>query len=195
MRKKLKTGLILFLLTLSGCGLFDLRDAESPVESRSNFIPPTSPDIVISNLVSAISERNITNYLQCFVDSNFSEKRFSYVADANSASQYPILRFWTLTNERYYFTNVISSTPNSGTSALFLSDMVINNTSDTAIVDSDYLLRFDHTKQNVSKTLKGQFRLIMAADSRNLWSIYKWIDFRKTPSDTTWSTLKANFSN
>ena len=73
--------------------------------------------------------------------------------------------------------------------------MVINNTSDTAIVDSDYLLRFDHTKQNVSKTLKGQFRLIMAADSRNLWSIYKWIDFQKTPSDTTWSTLKANFSN
>ncbi len=183
------------MFTLAGCDLFKLRDAENPVVSRSNFTPPTSPDIVIANLESAIAERNITNYLACFVDSTFSTKRFSYTADANSASQYPILRFWTLNNERYYFTNVISSTPNSGTSALFLTNLVMNNTSDTAIVDSDYLLRFDHTKQNVSKTLKGSFRFIMAADSRNLWSIHRWIDFQKIPTDTTWSTLKANFSN
>lgn len=183
------------MLLISGCGLFKLRDAENPVSPRSNFIPPTSPDLVIANLESAIAERNLINYLECFVDTNFSTKRFSFTADAQSINQYPIFTFWTLNNERYYFSNVSSSTPNQGTSALFLSNMVLNNTTDTAIFDADYLLRFDHTKQNVSKTLKGQLRFVMAADSRNLWSIHRWIDFQKSPTDTTWSVLKANFNN
>jgi hypothetical protein len=59
----------------------------------------------------------------------------------------------------------------------------------------DYLLRFDHQKTNVAKTLSGKLRFVMVINSKNLWAISNWIDFKSVDSDTTWSVLKANFSN
>jgi hypothetical protein len=84
--------------------------------------------------------------------------------------------------------------PNA-TSNVFFSNPNLNTLSDSAVYDADYLLRVDHQKTNVAKTLKGKIRLVLSADSRNLWSIHKWIDFQSTSNDTTWSVLKANFSN
>lgn len=191
MRKKSKI-LILLLIIIAGCGL---RDVENPVDPRSNFVPPTSPDLVITNFQSAIIERNINNYISCFVDSNFSTRRFLYTADAASQSQYQIFRFWNLNNERYYFTNLSSLTPSQSVSNLLLSNIVFSPSSDTAVFDADYVIRFEHTKQNVPKIFQGKFRFIMASDSRNLWSVHSWTDFKKTDQDTTWSVLKANFSN
>ncbi len=184
-----------FVIFVAGCGLFNLRDAENPVDPRSNFIPPTTPDIVITNFVSAITERNLNNYLQCFVDSNFSTRRFSFTADALSQQQYPIFRYWNLNNERYYFTSLISQTSPSATSYLFLSNVIINPSSDTSVYDADYLLRFDHNAANIPHTLKGKMRLILGVDTRNLWSIHNWIDLANPSGDTTWSFIKAGFSN
>jgi hypothetical protein len=191
LQKRNKILILLFVL-ISGCGL---RDVEAPVDPRSNFIPPTSPDIVITNIQSAIIERNINNYISCFVDSNFSTRRFTYTADASSLSQYPIFRFWLLNNERYYFTSLTSLTPAQSISNLLFSNIVFTPSSDTAVFDADYVIRFEHIKQNVPRVFQGKLRFLMAADSRNLWSIYNWTDFKRTESDTTWSVLKANFSN
>jgi len=182
-------------LYVTGCGLFNLRDAENPVDPRSNFIPPTTPDIVITNFISAITERNLNNYLQCFVDSNFSARRFSFSPDALSQQQYPIFRYWNLNNERYYYTSLISQTSSSATSYLFLSNVIVNPSSDTSVYDADYLLRFDHNVTSIPRTLKGKMRLIIGVDSRNLWSIHNWYDLTNTAADTTWSFLKAGFSN
>lgn len=184
--------LILLFLFVSGCGL---RDVEAPVDPRSNFVPPTSPDLVITNFQSAIIERNINNYISCFVDSNFSARRFQYTADATSIAQYPIFRFWNLNNERYYFTSLASLTPNQSISNLLLSNIIFSPSSDTAVFDADYVVRFEHTKQNVPRIFQGKLRFVMASDSRNLWSIHNWTDFKRNDSDTTWSILKANFSN
>ena len=54
---------------------------------------------------------------------------------------------------------------------------------------------WDSATEIVAKTLKGNIRLILSADSRNLWSIHRWIDIQATAADTTWSVLRANFSN
>lgn len=180
---------------ITGCGLFNMRDSENPVDPRSNYTPPTSPDILLGNFLASISEKNLNNYLLCFLDSNFSTRRFSFIADANALVKYPVLRFWNLNNERYYFSSIVSQTPVGNSSNLSLSNIIFNPTSDTVIMDADYLLRFDHLKQNVPKTVKGKMRLIMCSDSRNLWSIYNWTDFQNPNQDTTWSILKANFSN
>ncbi len=195
LKKSIKIFAVLFFIFVSGCGLFNLRDAENPVDPRSNFIPPTTPDIVITNFISAITERNLTNYLQCFVDSNFSTRRFSYSPDALSQQQYSIFRFWNLNNERYYYTSLISQTSSSATSYLFLSNVIVNPSSDTSVYDADYLLRFDHNLTNIPRTLKGKMRLVIGVDTRNLWSIHNWIDLANPAADTTWSYLKANFSN
>ncbi|TRZ63943.1 hypothetical protein D4R20_03490 [bacterium] len=191
---KNKIFLSLFIL-IQGCGLFGLREAQIPVEPRSNFIPPTSPEIVLTNLIFAVTEKDVNNYMQCFVDSAYSVKRFSYTADVTSQIQYPVFMNWQLYNERTYFNNLLALTQSQSISALNFSSNTVNLIADTAIFDSDYELNFNHQKTTVAKTLKGKIRLIMSSDSRNLWSVHRWIDFRNLSNDTTWSVLKANFSN
>ncbi|MBI5403227.1 MAG: hypothetical protein HY959_07480 [Ignavibacteriae bacterium] len=188
---------ILFLLALlySGCGLFGLRDVETPTEPRSTFTPPTTPDIVLSNLTNAIIDKDINNYLQCIVDTATSTKKFVYTADIASQIQYPVFQNWQLVNERNYFYNLLALTGAQSTSLLFASNVITNTYSDSAVYDMEYLLRFDHQKTTVAKTLTGKLRFIMVMNSKNLWAISRWIDFKSVESDTTWSVLKANFSN
>jgi hypothetical protein len=172
-----------------------IRDAELPVTSRTTFIPPTSPDLVIINLQFSIIEKDVDNYMKCFVDTNYSNRVYSYVPDVTSGIQYPIFRFWNTTNEKSYYTNVLSDIDPTSTSNLFFSGANWISATDTATFDADYLLRLDHQNTSVAKTLKGKIRLILSADSRNLWSIHKWIDIQSLSTDTTWSVLRAKFTN
>jgi len=185
----------ILIVLVSGCGLFNTRDVEPPTDPRSNYMPPTTPDIVIINMQFAIAEKNLNNYLSSFVDTNYSSRSFTYYADVNSQIQYPIFSNWQLSNEKTYFTNLLSLTNSQSNSNLFLSNEVLTVTLDTAVYDSDYLLRFEHQRTTVSQTLSGKLRFIMASDSRYLWSIHTWMDFKDDDNDTTWSVLKANFSN
>ena len=172
-----------------------LRSDEAPTTSRTTFVPPTSPDLVIVNLQFSVIEKDVNNYMACFVDTGYSVRRYTYVPDVISQIQYPIFQNWKLTNEKTYFNSMLSLTDPNATSNVFFSAPTLSTLSDTAVYDADYLLHVDHQKTNVAKTLKGKIRLILSSDSRNLWSIHKWIDFQSTSNDTTWSVLKANFSN
>lgn len=181
-----------FGISLYSCSL---RDAESPVTSRSTYYPPTTPELVTVNLMYSIIEKDKDNYMKCFVDTSYSLRRYTYEPDAVSGNQYPIFRNWNLSNEKSYYTSLLSLTNAGGTSNLFFSNSNLNSFGDTAFFDAEYLLHFDHQKTNVAKTLKGNIRLILSADSRNLWSIHRWKDIQVTSADTTWSVLRANFSN
>jgi hypothetical protein len=192
--KKFKI-IILFLFLIQGCGLFNTREVEQPVDPRSNFIPPTAPEIVIVNFITAITEKNLNNYMACFVDTTYSTRKFSYTADIASQIQYPVFRYWNLSYENSYFTNLRSLTNPASSSNLFLSNEIVTTTIDTVVYDSDYLLHVEHQKQAVAQTVKGKLRLVLSADSRNLWSIHRWIDYKVNDGDTTWSVLKANFTN
>jgi len=192
--KKFKI-IILFLFLIQGCGLFNTREVEQPVDPRSNFIPPTAPEIVIVNFITAITEKNLNNYMDCFVDTTYSTRKFSYTADIASQIQYPVFRYWNLSYENSYFTNLRSLTNPASSSNLFLSNEIVTTTIDTVVYDSDYLLHVEHQKQAVAQTVKGKLRLVLSADSRNLWSIHRWIDYKVNDGDTTWSVLKANFTN
>jgi hypothetical protein len=183
-----------FALSTYSCAL---RDAESPITSRTTFVPPTSPDLVIVNLQFAVIEKDLYNYMACFVDTSYSTRRYSYTPDVASGIQYPtIFRFWNLSSEKTYFTSLLSLTDPASASNIFFSNSEWNTFgADTAFYDAEYLLRVDHIRNTVAKTLKGKIRLILASDSRNLWSIHRWIDIQSTITDTTWSVLRANFSN
>jgi hypothetical protein len=187
--------LVLLAVLISGCGLFGLRDVEIPTEPRSTFTPPTTPDIVLSNLSNAIIDKDINNYIQCIVDTSSTAKRFVYTADISSQIQYPVFQNWQTVNEKNYFYNLLSLTNVQSTSLLFVTNVITNTYSDSAIYDMEYLVRFDHQKTNVAKTLTGKLRFILVVNTKNLWAISRWIDFKAVDSDTTWSVLKANFSN
>ncbi|MFZ1320515.1 MAG: hypothetical protein WAT71_03080 [Ignavibacteria bacterium] len=187
--------LIIFFLLYSGCGLFETRTVEPPTEVRSTFTQPTSPDIVLANLNFAITEKNLDNYMRCLVDSNFSTKRFKFIPDAVSQTAYPVFLNWNLSSERIYFSNLISSTEENSSTNLFLSNINFNTGIDSAVIDSDYILVFNHNRQNIAKVTKGRLRFVMSPDVRSLWSIHSWSDFINDNNDTTWSVLKANMFN
>jgi hypothetical protein len=168
---------------------------QTPSQPRSTFQQPTSPDIVISNLNFSIAEKNVDNYMRCFVDSAFSSRRFRFIPDAVSAASYPVFQEWNLASERFYYNNLVSLTDENASSNLFLSNVSLIAGIDSAVVDSDYILVFNHNRQNMAKITKGKLRFIMSPDSRSLWSIHSWLDFIENSSDTTWSNLKANFVN
>lgn len=194
MLKRVNQILLFSFLSYIGCGLFSSRTVEPPSEPRSTYIQPTSPDIVLTNLNFSIAEKNLDNYLRCLIDPNFSERVFRFFPDAVSQSAYPVFLTWNLTNERNYYSNLISFTDETASSNLFLSNTTINTGIDSAIIDSDYILVYEHNKQNVAKIVKGKLRFIMGIDARSLWSIHSWYDFINDNNDTTWSVLKANFN-
>jgi len=191
-----RTAVIILLLYLAvsmySC---QLREAEAPVTSRTTFVPPTSPDLVMVNLQFSVIEKDVNNYMACFVDTSYSSRRYSYVPDVVSQIQYPIFRYWNITNEKTYFSSLLSLTDPNSISSLEFPNQTLNTFGDTAFFDADYTLQVEHQKTNVAKILKGKIRLIIGSDSRNLWSIHRWIDFKSNNSDTTWSVLRANFSN
>lgn len=189
------TFLIIFVSFLNSCGLFDTRDVEPPIDPRSNFIPPTSPELVLVNLQFAIAEKNIDNYMKCFVDSTFAGVSYRFFADAPTQIQFPILTGWNINNERIYYTNLVSATSIESSSNLFLSNFTMTQGIDSAIYDAEYLLAFNHNRNVIPKTSKGKLRFVLVPDSRSLWGIKTWNDFKIEESDTTWSYLKASFVN
>ncbi|MGA2669415.1 MAG: hypothetical protein ABSF32_10965 [Ignavibacteria bacterium] len=182
----------LLLVLVHGCGIFETRNPESPSNTRSTYIPPTTPDAVISNLTYSIEEKNSTNYVR-----NLSSVLYIYVPDSKALALYgQIFQNWNVNSEKFYFDNLVAQTNKDASSNLFLSN--VNTTlisSDSAITQAGYIIVFQHNRNNIPKSAVGNFRLTMKADENNLFSILKWEDFRKNDTDFTWSELKANFSN
>ena len=193
MHRKYKYFVIaIILMLMHGCGIFDTRSPQQPTNTRSTYVPPTSPSDVISNLTFSIEEKNTDNYIR-----NLSTSVYTYVPDSKSQSQYfQTFQNWNVNSERSYFNNILAQMDPNASSNLFLS--LLNTTlisSDSAVTTADYIVVFQHNRTNIPKSAVGNFRLIMKADQNNLFYITKWEDFRKNDTDFTWSELKANFSN
>ena len=195
-----KTPLALLLcfavtLALASCGLLETREPQPPAQTSSTYIPPTSPSLVIDNIINAIRERNTDNYIRCLVDSNFSDKRFSFVPTQEAQSKYAIkFNGWSVSSERGYFESLKSQTPSSGTTLLFFSSQKFQSVqSDSALFTGTYDVVFQHTVSGVPQEAKGTLQFYMATDRNRLWMIYRWVDIQ-SGSDFSWSELKGRFS-
>lgn len=181
-------------LTLTACGILETRTPQPPAQTSSTFVPATSPDTVLGNLINAVRERNTDNYIRCFVDSNFSDKRFSFVPTQEAQSKY-VNKFnsWSLSSERGYFENLKSQTPSTATSLLFFSSQKFESVqSDSALFTGAYDLVFQHDQSGVPQEAKGTLQFYMATDRNKLWMIYRWVDLQ-TGSDFSWSEMKGRF--
>lgn len=182
---------ILFLFVIfSGCDLFSTRPPEDPYRQRTNFIQPTTPDIVITNFKNSIEEYSVDNYIKCLIDTSFSDKIFEFIPSAETDRT--IFIGWNRESERQYLINL--GKPPFGNAGLILSnEEIINVTSDLVVYNYDYSLYFPHNHPNITKSFSGNLQFYIAVDRNRNWGIYKWLDF-KTVSTNTWSYLKAFFS-
>lgn len=199
--KMLKYIFILFciIFLLSSCDFFATRIPESPDTGGGSFNVPLDPETVINNFKSAVNEKNMQNYLQCFSDSNRNKMTFYFIPTAEVMAIYPtIFQNWSIENEKRYFSSMINSMANEIFPELTLStNSFQSKLPDSAIFISDYYLKIRTKSSSVPDEYKGRIQLTISIDNSGLWSISRWIDtkIQDDSINSTWSLAKALFSN
>lgn len=185
---------IVIILSLTGCDLFETRQAEEPERPRADFQPATTPDQLIQNLINSFKEKDVQSYISCLADSSFTEKKFQFIPSGGASSQFPSLADqWNVKSEEQYFNNVRSSV--QGELPITLS---ITSTSppsqqgDSLIFIGNYLLNIPFIDAALPLMYQGDLKLSMVRDSRSLWVIYLWQDTKSTDAPS-WSELKGRF--
>ncbi len=180
---------------LQGCDLFDTRDPEPPASGSSKFVPPTSPDLVLSNLESAVGEKNTENYIRCLVDTLNSSQRFLFIPSAAAAGRYTAtFSTWSLQAERSYFSALKTFTGASGASSLHLTGSFSILSTDSAVYEGRYDLLFRHGVSGVAENVSGTVQFVLHADRGSIWSISRWTDI-PVADQTSWSEWKGRFAN
>ena len=180
---------------LASCSLFETRDPEPPFTGSSTFVPPTSPELVLENLKSAVSERNETNYIRCMPDTLSTGRSFLFLPTASAAARYAsVFSSWSLASEKAYFSALVALTPAASTSVLSLNGNFQLLGSDSAVYQGDYQLVCPHGVGGIAETVRGSLQFVLASDRTSFWSIVRWID-SPIGNEASWSELKGRFAN
>jgi hypothetical protein len=183
---------VLCILFFSGCELFTTRDPELPDQGRSNFQIATEPEIVIENLKNSFFDKNVQNYVACFIDSSFSSRRFLFQPSGEVISQYQFLaEGWDVSDEQRYFSSVIASINPDFPLTLTFGNESYSRTGDTVVYSATYFINLP-INQPESDNYQGNLRFNLVNDSRSIWSIYFWQDI-KLPDLQSWSELKGKY--
>lgn len=191
---RLVSGLALGLV-LSGCGLFQTRDPESPVTSSGVNPPASTPEMVLSNFIGAVQQKNLQDYRKLFSDTLTGTKAFVFVPTADATVRYgSVFSHWSSSSESQYFSNVLASLQTSSYPSLaFLNQSIVRFQSDSAIISTEYLLIMPHKLTTVPTTFTGRADFYAAPDKNQSWTIYRWVDFT-TKRDSSWSDCKGAFA-
>jgi len=186
-----------FSIILQSCGIFETRDPESPTDDKSSYLPPTSANIVISNFINAIQEKNTENYIANF-SANTNDFPYSFQPTANAYAIYTSLfETWDIDDERRSFLAMISNLSEETKPVLAISNQKFDVLSpDSAVFIADYILNLSHNLGSIDTDFSGTLQFTIIPKSDGLWYIQRWVDI-KTQLDSleSWSILKAVFAN
>jgi hypothetical protein len=183
--------LIIFLSFLSGCDLFNVRDAQTPNQPRSNYQLAVTPDILIENLQNSLKDKSAENYIATFANPSFTTQKFTFSPAASAASQFPTLTDnWGLSNEEQYFNNLITKVDVNSPITLTLSNVSSSSFGDSLVYSASYSLNVPSNTTDLPANYQGELKFNMVRDSRSVWAIYYWQD-TKNSSVPSWSDLKG----
>ena len=137
------TLLLCFVIVTSCKNPFATREAEPPSTTQSSWRFPTDPVIVLENMKSAFSEKNVENYMACLVDSN---ALFRFIPDDYEASTNTgIFERWNLSFEQNYINKIFTSIPDDSVRKLeFSADMKRSDFPDSVQIRTDYAIDLHH---------------------------------------------------
>lgn len=183
--------LLFFQLFASGCGLFDVRDSEQPINPRSTSQFATSSDMLINNFITAVREMNADNYTSNFADSVNSGFSYVFSPSSNAALVYPVFSgVWGREEENRYFRNFITELSAERKIGITLTDSVVNRYGDSALFICKYYLTVPPSVNLPLLTYSGEMRLRMKVNKNLIWEVFHWEDY-KTTSNPSWSDLKG----
>jgi len=189
-------GVLGLALFLSCKNPFQLRTPEPPSQGVSRRVPATQPEMVLTNLKSAIAEKNLENYMKCFADSVGGGKTFQFKPDPSTQIQNPgVFAHWNLDAEKRYANYLFSQIPEDSTAnlAFGLTTEQTYVKQDTTVFIRDYTLTVHHTlngDQYPRKAVgRSEFHLCQVQGE---WVIFYWAD-RRSGNQPCWSDIKASF--
>ena len=179
--------MVLCMLVLTSC--LKTREVEPPVVGSSDWVSPTDYTILLGNMEQAVGDRNVQNYLRCFIQDSFR-----YVPSTPSYTGNEILwDDWSLQDEQNWFNNVISDLGiTSGNQVVFSEVDIQSFSSDSLRYIGDYDLVMNHRDTSLTVRFKGQLEFLMKVNEFNEWEISRWIDY-ETAIDSSVSRLKLNY--
>jgi len=185
--------ILLCLLFFTSCSLFETRKPESPEESGGGiFVPPTTPEIVIDNLIEAITNKNVNNYTACFLQNGYT-----FVASSEAINKFPsIFDKWLVDDERRYFLSLsMALEKNEPINIAFSTKEFPVISADSAILITNYTLNCNLLNLSYADTYTGSAIFTIIPTQGGLWAIARWQDFssKDTPEES-WSNLKAYFN-
>ncbi len=182
---------ILLALTLSGCDLFSTRPAQKPNQPRAEYQQAVTPQILISNLINSLKDKNVENYVSCLSDYSFTQRTFVFSPSSGALSQFPSLsENWGIKNEEQYFTNMAARVEQDLPITLNLTNENYSPQGDSLVYTASYSLNVPTNDPNLPQNYQGDLRFNMIRDSREIWSIYYWQD-SKNSNLPSWSELKG----
>jgi hypothetical protein len=194
--QKIFPTVMLGIFFISCTNPFSTRSAEKPQADKNTdiFDQPTRSEVVLSNLRYALNEKNLSNYMSCFIDTSFSQSfTFCFKPDESIPSE----RFqgWSIQDEENYLRNVFNNAQNI--SFEFLDKENITFTPISTAIDSVQTSPFAYELKVEFKepvTYSGIARMKLIKNSNSLWAIYYWEDTRNAENySNTWSVLKADY--
>lgn len=182
---------ILFLLVLSGCSLFEPREAQPPgTGSSGRFVQPDRPEIVFENLQNAIAFLNVQNFLACL------DPAFEYTpAQTNSTTDPDLWRNWGKDQEQLWFNTIRSAATVQSGHQLQLETFQTENLGPTLIRFSvPYALTISHnrTASGVPSVASGTMIVTVSSGASGLWAITQWTDLA-SEGGFSWSDLRSAF--
>ena len=187
---------VLILLICSCTNPFTTRDVETPDNNQKSdiFDTPTSFDKVFSNLKYALEQKNVVNYINCFVDNSISDvPPFQFIPDPTV--QWTELANWQLEDERNYINKLFKEAKT--VNFQYLSDpdpQLSGNSIDNA--ETRFFLYQLKVTLDTEIVFTGKARMRLVKNNLSLWSIYLWEDFRdESNNPDTWSELKSRYRN
>jgi hypothetical protein len=187
---------ILLCIGMVSCNLFKTRTADEPSEPSSNYIPPTTPELVFQNMVNAFHDMNSVHYLSSFADTVTSDFVFTFEPTSQARKRYTVnFNEWTKLSEEQYFLALQSKLQTGASPTLeFLTLTQQGIASDSIQYEATYRLTVPHTLSNVPTQVQGSAQFFLVSDRSRNWVIRRWDDFAQNQNDSTWSDLKGLFA-
>ncbi len=184
---------VLAALVFSSCSFFEPRFPDDPSNAGVVWLSPTSPDIVVENMQSALNGRSAL-YLDCLTES------FIFYADTNDINDYPSYNFsdWDKTVENSTVTALYSQVPVDSTiTSEFQIDISHPDPAaptDSATIYRRYNITIPQTYHSgTGSPAVGIAEFHMVEDSIGLWAVREWRDVQLETTWATWAVAKAYY--
>jgi hypothetical protein len=190
MKTYFKICTILLIFILIRCDIFEVRNPESPTDTKSGYRVPVEPQDVIQNIINSFRDRNANDYRKNFASGPpLVGQNFFFSPSGNVISSFP--PNWTIDEEFQYFNNLVARTPQDIPITVTFVNEFYDVQSDSAIYSAEYSISVPVLNSEPS-VYEGSIKFTMITDINAAWVIYFWEDIAKVEIKS-WSELKIEF--